>query len=73
MALKATSDELQVKVFDNMSERAGGMLKDELEFLGAVRVSEVEDAQTQILDVVRRLDEAGEIAIVRGEAEELIE
>ncbi|UCD36925.1 MAG: flagellar motor switch protein FliG [Fidelibacterota bacterium] len=74
MALKATSDELQEKVFDNMSERAGGMLRDELEFLGAVRVSEVEEAQSQILDVVRRLDEAGEITIARGgEAEELIE
>jgi flagellar motor switch protein FliG len=73
MALKATSDELQAKVFNNMSERAGGMLRDELEFLGAVRVSEVEDAQGLILDVVRRLDEAGDISIVRGEAEELVE
>ncbi|MFC1548276.1 flagellar motor switch protein FliG [Candidatus Neomarinimicrobiota bacterium] len=73
MALKATSDELQAKVFNNMSERAGGMLRDELEFLGAVRVSEVEDSQGLILDVVRRLDEAGDISIVRGEAEELVE
>ena len=73
MALKATSDELQAKIFNNMSERAGGMLRDELEFLGPVRVSEVEESQGQILDVVRRLDEAGEISIVRGEAEELVE
>ena len=73
LSLKATSDELQEKIYNNMSGRAGGMLKDELEFLGAVRVSEVEDAQGQILDVVRRLDDAGEIAIARGgEAEELI-
>ena len=74
MALKATSDELREKVFNNMSERAGGMLRDEIEFLGPVRVSEVEDSQGQILDVVRRLDEAGEVSIARGEsAEELIE
>ncbi|MEE9162308.1 MAG: flagellar motor switch protein FliG [Candidatus Neomarinimicrobiota bacterium] len=73
LALKATSAEMQEKIYNNMSGRAGGMLKDELEFLGAVRVSEVEEAQSLILDVVRRLDEAGEISIVRGgEAEELI-
>lgn len=73
MALKATSDALKDKIYNNMSERAGGMLKDEIEFLGAVRVSEVEDAQSLILDVVRRMDDAGEIAIARGETEELIE
>lgn len=73
MSLKATSDELKAKIFDNMSERAGGMLKDEMEFLGPVRVAEVEEAQSMVLDAVRRLDEAGEIAITRGEAEELVE
>ena len=73
LSLKATSTELQDKVYNNMSDRAGGMLKDELEFLGAVRVSEVEEAQSTVLDVVRRLDEANEITIARGgEAEELI-
>lgn len=73
MSLKATSEELQGKIFDNMSARAGGMLKDEIEFLGPVRVTEVESAQGQVLDVIRRLDESGEITIARGEAEELIE
>ena len=74
LALKATSEELQTKVYNNMSERAGGMLKDELEYLGPVRVKEVEDAQGTILEIVRRLDEAGEITIARGEsAEEIIE
>ena len=73
MAMKASSDELKEKIFNNMSERAGGMLRDELEFLGPVRVSEVEDAQSSILEVVRRLDEAGEVTIVRGETEEVIE
>ena len=74
MALKATTPELQEKIFNNMSDRAGGMLKDELEFLGPVRVSEVEETQGLILEVVRRLDEAGEITISRGESQdELIE
>lgn len=73
LSLKATSTELQDKVYNNMSDRAGGMLKDELEFLGAVRVSEVEEAQSTVLDVVRRLDDANEITIARGgESEELI-
>lgn len=74
LALKATSDELQSHIYSNMSERASGMLKDELEYLGPVRVREVEDAQGTILEIVRRLDEAGEITIARGEsAEEIIE
>lgn len=74
MALKATSEDLKEKIFDNMSDRAAGMLKDELEFLGPVRVRDVEESQSTILEIVRRLDDAGEISISRGEgAEELIE
>ena len=73
LSLKATSDELQTKIYDNMSERAANMLKDELEFLGPVRVREVDEAQASILEIVRRLDEAGEITIARGASEEIIE
>jgi len=74
MSMKGTSDELQQKIYNNMSERAAGMLKDELEYLGAVKVREVEEGQSFILDIVRKLDEAGEITIARGEgAEEVIE
>ena len=73
LSLKATGDDLRAKIFNNMSERAGGMLKDEIEFLGPVRVTEVDDAQTHVLDVIRQLDESGEITIARGEAEELVE
>jgi len=73
LSLKAAGEDLRAKIFNNMSERAGGMLKDEIEFLGAVRVTEVDDAQSHVLDVIRRLDETGEITIARGEAEELIE
>ncbi|MBA7676879.1 Flagellar motor switch protein FliG [subsurface metagenome] len=73
LSLKAASEDLRAKIYNNMSERAGGMLKDEIEFLGPVRVTEVDDAQSQILDIIRQLDESGEITIARGEAEELIE
>jgi flagellar motor switch protein FliG len=72
MALKATTPELRDKIFDNMSERAAGMLKEELDYMGAVRLKDVENAQKDILDVARRLEESGEIQLTRGEEEELI-
>ncbi len=73
MALKATSDELKEKFFKNMSDRAAEMLKEELQFLGPVRVKDVEAAQKQILEVVRQLEEAGEIFLSRGEEEEILD
>ncbi|MFQ5772308.1 MAG: flagellar motor switch protein FliG [bacterium] len=73
MALKATDEVLKEKIMKNMSERAAGMLQDELQYLGPVRVREVESAQKQILDIVHQLGDAGEIVINRGEEEEIIE
>ncbi len=73
LALKATSSELKEKIFRNMSERAASMLRDELQYLGPVRVKDVEKAQKQILDVVHRLEESGEIVLSRGEEEEIID
>ena len=73
LACKATSDELKEKIFKNMSERAAEMLQDELQYLGPVRVRDVEAAQKQILDVVHQLEESGEIVIGRAEEEEIIE
>jgi len=68
MALKGSSDEVRDLVFRNMSKRAGGMIKEEMEFLGAVRVSEVEGAQQRIIDIVRDLEMEGQIFIAgRGE------
>jgi flagellar motor switch protein FliG len=55
-----------------MSKRAAQLLKDELEFMGPVRIKDVEEAQQKIINVVRRLEEAGEIVIARGGGEELI-
>jgi len=73
LALKATSNELREVIFKNMSERAAAMLKEELEYLGAVRVKDVENAQKEILETARRLEEQGEIMLARGEEEEILE
>ena len=73
LALKTASDELKEKIFRNMSERAAGMLKEEMEYMGPVRLSEVESAQQKIADVVRRLEEAGELIVQgRGGEEEVV-
>ncbi len=73
LALKTASEELQNKVFKNMSERAAAMIKEDMEYMGPVRVSDVEQAQQRIVDVVRRLEEAGEVIISgRGGEEEIV-
>ena len=61
MALKGASAELKDKVLSNMSKRASDLLREEMEYLGPVRLSNVEQMQQQIVDVVRRLEDAGEI------------
>ena len=73
LALKTASPELQEKIFGNMSERAAQLIKEEMEYMGPVRVSDVEGAQQRIVDIVRRLEEAGEIIISgRGAESEMI-
>lgn len=73
LALKTASEELQSKVFKNMSERAASMIKEDMEYMGPVRVSDVEQSQQRIVDVVRRLEEAGEVIIQgRGGEEEIV-
>jgi flagellar motor switch protein FliG len=70
MALKGASEELKTKILGNMSQRASQMLKEEMEFLGPVRLSDVEGVQQQIVDIVRRLEDAGELTINAGSEEE---
>jgi len=73
LALKTASAELQAKVFNNMSERAAAMIKENMEYMGPVRVSDVESAQQRIVDIVRRLEESGDIIIQgRGGDSDLI-
>ena len=73
LALKTASEELRDKIFTNMSDRAAQLIKEDMEYMGPVRVSDVENAQQRIVDVVRRLEEAGEIVIAgRGGQDDLI-
>ncbi len=70
LALKGASEELKQKILGNMSQRAAEMLKEESEFLGSVKLSAVEAVQQQIVDVVRRLEDSGEIQINAGKEDE---
>jgi flagellar motor switch protein FliG len=72
LALKAVDDKLKQKIFHNMSERAQEMLKEELQYMGPVRLKEVEAAQTRIVEIVKQLEDQGEIAVAgRGGTEEV--
>lgn len=73
LALKGAGEEVKDKVKKNMSQRAAEMLEEEITFLGPVRLRDVEDAQQQIVTVIRRLEESGEIIISRGGGDEIIE
>ena len=73
LSLRTASDELKEKIFKNMSERAAQLIKEEMEFMGPVRISDVENAQQKIVDVVRRLEDAGEIIISgKGDSEMVV-
>lgn len=71
-ALKGVGGEVQQKFFKNMSERATEMMKEDMEFMGPVRLRVVEEAQQKIVAVVRRLEESGEITISRSGEEEVL-
>ncbi|MDF0532976.1 flagellar motor switch protein FliG [Shewanella yunxiaonensis] len=71
-ALKGTDDQLREKIFNNMSKRAAELMRDDLEAMGPVRVSEVEVAQKEILSIARRLSDAGEIMLGGGGSEEFL-
>ena len=70
MALKGASNELKERILGNMSQRAAKMLTEEMEMLGPVRLSEVETVQQQIVDIVRRLEDAGQITLHANDTQE---
>jgi len=72
LALKATPQEVKDKIFKNMSKRAAAMLNEDMEYMGPVRMRDVEESQMKIVSVIRRLEEAGEIIIARGREDELV-
>jgi flagellar motor switch protein FliG len=73
LSLKTASPELREKIFRNMSDRATELIKEEMDYMGPVRLSDVEAAQQTIVDVVRRLEETGDVIIHgRGEGEVIV-
>jgi flagellar motor switch protein FliG len=72
LALKVASEEVREMVFRNMSKRMAETFKEEMEFMGPVRLRDVEEAQTRIVSTIRRLEEAGEIIIARGGGDDII-
>ncbi|NLJ73548.1 MAG: flagellar motor switch protein FliG [Firmicutes bacterium] len=72
LALKTASEEVSSRLYKNMSKRAGEMLKEDIEFMGPVRLRDIEEAQQKIVSTIRRLEEAGEIIIARGGEDEVI-
>jgi flagellar motor switch protein FliG len=72
LALKVASEEVQEVVFSNMSSRMAETFKEEMEFMGPVRLKDIEEAQTRIVASIRRLEEVGEIVIARGGGDDII-
>ncbi|WP_044893771.1 flagellar motor switch protein FliG [Bacillus alveayuensis] len=72
LALKVASDEVKEVVFKNMSKRMAETFKEEMEFMGPVRLRDVEEAQSRIVAIIRRLEEAGEIVVARGGGDDII-
>ena len=72
IALKAASEEVREKIFKNMSERAGEMLKEEIEDMGPVRMKEVDDAQQNITNIIQEMETKGELIIAGRRGEEII-
>lgn len=72
LALKTASEEVSSRLYRNMSKRAAEMLKEDIEFMGPVRLRDIEEAQQKVVSTIRRLEDAGEIIIARGGEDEVI-
>lgn len=72
IALKNANEEIQKLIFDNLSSRLATMIKEDMEFMGPVRLKDVEDAQQKIVNIIRKLEDSGEIVISRGGGDEIV-
>jgi len=72
LSLKVSGDEVKEIVFSNMSLRMVESFKDEMEFMGPVRLKDVEEAQSRIVAIIRRLEDSGEIVVARGGGDDII-
>lgn len=71
-ALKAVDSEVQEKIFRNMSKRAASLLREDMEFMGPIRLKDVEEAQQKIVNIIRKLEDEGEIVVARAGEDELV-
>ena len=72
VALKGANEEVQAAIFKNMSSRMATMIKEDMEFMGPVRMKDVEEAQQKIVGIIRKLEDSAEIVISRGGGDELV-
>jgi len=72
LALKVASEEVAERIYKNMSKRAAEMMREDIEYMGPVRLRDVEEAQQKIVSIIRKLEEAGEIIVARGGEDEII-
>ncbi len=71
-ALKSVDSEVQDKVFRNMSKRAASLLREDMDFMGPIRLKDVEEAQQKVVTIIRKLEDQGEIVIARAGEDELV-
>lgn len=72
IALKGANEQVQTTIFNNMSKRLAVMIKEDMEFMGPVRMKDVEEAQQKIVNIIRKLEDSGEIVISRGGGDEIV-
>ncbi len=72
IALKSTSEEVQNVIFKNLSKRLASMIKEDMDYMGPVRLKDVEEAQQKIVNIIRKLEDSGEIVVARGGGDEIV-
>lgn len=72
VALKGANDEVQNVIFNNLSKRLGSMIREDMEYMGPVRLKDVEEAQQKIVNIIRKLEDSSEIIISRGGGDEIV-
>ncbi len=72
IALKGSGEEVQNVIFNNLSKRLATMIKEEMDYMGPIRLKDVEEAQQKIVNIIRKLEDSGEIIISRGGGDEII-
>lgn len=72
VALKSANEEVQNVIFNNMSTRLSAMIKEDMEYMGPVRMKDVEEAQQKIVNIIRKLEDSAEIVISRGGGDEIV-